>query len=428
MYSSNGAVHMRLKLLGGRTASTGSGNAIADMAVNSGVPAVPATLQFAKFLSWNASDTANRFQGYCFKNTKTSSSVLNSFSNDIQGMVKQINVFLAEMENYATPVGIKAIESKVLRFVDSAEGEIMDTVMKYVDEEIDKIAPNQWPTSETSLAQKGQSVNVTGVIDDVSSLLTELMTVLPSVVSTLKSARTEVSAVATGMDSIFKVFKVNGPPIFVLLADSYKKLWIGYFVLFAIINLSLISYAFWAAGWCKRKEEQQPGSSTDYVPPATFREKCMSCFSCCCACFNCCSSDSYTCLWTVVIIVEIICLLMFVISIVLCLMSGIQTFVLATCAQIYILADTSICTSSLGYVQKWLSTFLDTSVDLDQYCESQYLLTCYLIGAKIKSWVIYECVAAILASMLTFQVIIETAAVFERTKYLKLIDELKGGQ
>merc|ERR1719491_155376 len=107
-----------MRLLGGQapTDSHGPMPSAAERAINSGVPARPETLQFAKWLSWNASDTADRFQHQAFAFQKTSSNAVDSFATQIQGMVKKIQAFIKMMRKYSTPDGIKILEKKVEDF------------------------------------------------------------------------------------------------------------------------------------------------------------------------------------------------------------------------------------------------------------------------------------------------------------------------
>merc|ERR1719316_1733783 len=130
-FGSETAQFLLLHLLGGRTASAGKGssNDPAVAATRTQIPALPATLQFAKWLSWNASHTAKLFNEWSFKYQKTSSNAIDSFATQVQSMVKKIQGFIKMMMKYSTPEGIDQLENTLIDYAE-AQMEAMLLVTK----------------------------------------------------------------------------------------------------------------------------------------------------------------------------------------------------------------------------------------------------------------------------------------------------------
>merc|ERR1719188_1524186 len=88
------------QLLGGAAPSDSGAPTAADQAVQQGVLARPETLEFAKWLSYNASRTAARFQDMCFVYSSASSNAVDSIAAHIQGVVSQTKGFIDMMARY----------------------------------------------------------------------------------------------------------------------------------------------------------------------------------------------------------------------------------------------------------------------------------------------------------------------------------------
>merc|ERR1711988_1316826 len=107
--------------MGGTMASKGKAHANdpATAATKTQIPALPATLQFAKWLSWNATHTAKLFNEWSFKYQKTSSNAIDSFATQVQEMVKKIQGFIKMMMKYSTPEGIDQLENTLIEYAEA---------------------------------------------------------------------------------------------------------------------------------------------------------------------------------------------------------------------------------------------------------------------------------------------------------------------
>lgn len=117
-----------VKLLHGTAASDGGPMDLAMKALAKGVPAKPETLLFAKWLSWNASRDASSFQKQCFVYTGESSSALEAFNTQVQGMVKKISMFIELLKKYATPAAIEHMEDMAADFASHAMEDVFEVV------------------------------------------------------------------------------------------------------------------------------------------------------------------------------------------------------------------------------------------------------------------------------------------------------------
>jgi len=538
LFATEGSKYLLNHLLGGVAASdpTNGAHQKAKRAIDSGVPAVPETLEFAQFLAWNASDVADRFQTLSMDYTSESSSPLDSFANLIQGMVKKITGFTRLMEQYSTPSGIALLESQVQsisvkagddmkkvvskkldKFVRKGAPEIqkgldkaVDEVSKKVGEQVGKVlgtplveamkepiqeivgdalnntqagimigdmledaVSGKLPASKvigTKVAEllnnsindaisqaadlmgnkvdKSESASdryelvqtaeglesfeemeamqndMHGAFDKIATLLRTFIKFLPQATDNLKFARQEVGEAAKVMDSVFANFEVKGPTIFDNIAKLWKVLWTMYFVFLLPMTLGLLYYGFWASGYFGGPKAAIV--TEDDGSPQTFR---MRIFNCCSACGACCTSfhDTQMCFWSFIIIFQIVCLLLFVISVVLCVFAGVKTFLLTGCSQVYLLNDESVCNHTVGLLRSFLDTFYvtDPNSPLDDVCASNQLVTCDVISSKMKSATLYTTVFSFLAALFSFQMIIESACLHTRACYRRSIDSLE---
>mmetsp|Transcript_21481 Transcript_21481/g.49984 ORF Transcript_21481/g.49984 Transcript_21481/m.49984 type:complete len:1062 (+) Transcript_21481:66-3251(+) len=444
---------LRMHILGAFAGMSLSGDDPAQqMAVNSGQPAAPESLVFGARLASNSSATSNTFQKEAFDYSSESSSPLDSFANKIKGMTKKVATFLDLMEQFATPTAIDRLEQQVLDFASGAAKDVIDFITRAIDDNMDKVVaslPDDIISQVNAtlartvsdarqkigvgLVQKDsrnsigarEDFNISAVWTDVTLVLTTLQSILPTVVSNLKQARTDVSSFAATLDSIFKTFQSKGPPIFYKIAKLYKMLWVVYFALFAVLTAAVLFYGLWASGWCGGPQSAATVAEDeeDYERPRTFGDRCRACCNCCDACLRGCH-DSHLCFWSVVILMEIIVLVLFVVAIVLCLLAGIKAFISSGCAQVYLLGDDSICTGVLGSLRRWLLSFLtrDTFLITDA-CQAKTLLTCELIGKKMKTSAIKTTIGSLAASILSFQMIVESAILHERARWRRIFNE-----
>lgn len=124
--------HFLVQLLNGQAAQDGGPLDMAQQALASGVMAKPETLLFAQWLMANATQTANTFQQECFDYTGESSSALDAFNTQVQGMVKKVSGFIDIMKPLATPAGIEKMEQMILDFASNAMHDVFGVVVDQV--------------------------------------------------------------------------------------------------------------------------------------------------------------------------------------------------------------------------------------------------------------------------------------------------------
>jgi hypothetical protein len=436
-YSSKGASRLKHRLLGGRAASSSSTtDPTLDQTVNAGVPARPETLLFASYLQSNASGTSDRLQAMCFQWSQESSSTLNSFANKVSVMADGIITVVELMYDYTTEVGIQTIEDQITNFTESAATDMIDAIMEHIDDELETIIEraDDQALDSLSLLDAGMASHIRSVNKahrsarrtskekvELSSTWTSLINILdaiqlqlPGVVTDMTDARTEVSSVSSNLISIFATFADVGPDILSTIATLYQDVWIAYWVLWVSLTSSTLFYGLWACGWFGGPRMDE---AVEYQPPRTFRERCCVCCDSCMACCRSCH-DSHITFWSVILIVQVIVLILFVMSIVLCLLAGVQAFLGAGCSEIYMLNDNTVCTGILTGIQDFLISFWGTSsIDINDACESTQLLTCRLITDDLATSMVTTTMGSMLAALITFQLLIESAMMHERARF-----------
>jgi hypothetical protein len=152
-----------VKLLHGTAASDGGPLELAEKALAKGVPAAPETLEFARWLSWNASRDSDQFQKQCFNYTGESSSALDAFNTQVQGMVKKISMFIDLLKKYATPAAIEHMDDMAADFASHALEDVFEIV------EVAIISALNGSSSEASTSDMNSSEPVDDISDaDVS--------------------------------------------------------------------------------------------------------------------------------------------------------------------------------------------------------------------------------------------------------------------
>jgi len=418
------------KSLLGTASLLSAGAAVPDAdvqeALNSGVDALPETLEFAKFLSWNATQTAKRFDGYAFDYAQTSSNAMESFADQVKGMVNAVSGFLNTMMDYSTPRGIQDLEDSIMTFVEQAAAEADSVVDKLVDD----AAAEMFSTSEMVQIRAAQGRNASEVVDEVESaaltafsavagLMDKLTSILPTVINDLSFARIQVSAVAEVLETVFTNFAEKGSPIFQLVASLYKTLWTVYFVFFALITLLILFYGFWATGWLGG-----PAQVEDEGPPAatSCKERCLRCVRACNWCMHN-VHNSHLCFWSCILLSEVVVLVMFIVGIILCVLAGVKAFLNVGCAQVYVLGDDTVCFSTLFNLKKWLSTFWDGKTStVDTACDTETLTACKKIMALAMQSLVFTTGGSFAAAIFSFQMLFESASLHEKARWLYLTD------
>mmetsp|Transcript_39147 Transcript_39147/g.92102 ORF Transcript_39147/g.92102 Transcript_39147/m.92102 type:complete len:919 (+) Transcript_39147:117-2873(+) len=423
--SSETSVVLLQALLGGRCAQPAVSSPETTMTVNSGVPAVPKTLEFAAFLASNASSTADRLQLQTFNASGTSSNPLQSFANQVKSLSNKFASVLKLLQRFASPTGFEELVKDLKSFGDKAADEIVPVVEKKLQESSLFASASMVQRLDAESRQRATQEPVAGIWLQASSILTSLAVALPPVISNLKLARREVSSVAMTLESTFGMLKDQGEPAFLDFAVLYRSLWITYFVALSLMTLLLLVYAFWAGGYfsCDRRSSATPvEGELDYVPPSTFRERCAACCRSCCACCRSCQ-DTAMCFWSAIIFAELVALVLFVIAIVLCVLAGVKTFVASGCAQVYMLSDTAICSGMFLRLQDWLSSFTVNGNGPEVVCSTETLTTCEVLAKKMRMSAILTICGSLPAAILTFQMIVEAGVLHERARWRKIVEE-----
>mmetsp|Transcript_130732 Transcript_130732/g.212844 ORF Transcript_130732/g.212844 Transcript_130732/m.212844 type:complete len:1046 (-) Transcript_130732:133-3270(-) len=286
---------------------------------------------------------------------------------------------------------------------------------------------SQHQLSAEALAQLHADIelqaDMSGVWSTIVTVLQALSDFLPQSTKILKFARKEVSEAAKGMDGVFKTFEVKGPAIFDTVSALWSTVWVLYFFLVAPISLGLLFYGFWASGYCGGPKAIE--YEADVPGPKTFMERC---YACCSACNMCLKGyhDTALCFWSFIIFAQVVCLLLFIISLLICILAGVNAFVVAGCSQVYMLADPKVCGQTLQIMVAFLDTFHVNIPGemLEAVCGQEQLLTCQLIEAKMKKAMVYTTTFSFLAAILSFQMLIESALLHERARWRRILDAL----
>jgi len=196
LYSTKGALAMRSTLLGGVSAMSLLQSPSQDAAVCKGQPAAPETLEFAQWLSWNASDTAVRFEEQSFDYSATSSSQSQSLGDKVMGMLEKISGALDTLKEYSSPSGQEKFKDQIFGFSDKAA----DLIVEAFDATMQKLLEEyEWEELWDEYGYKGPEDD-----DDDDSSIIEMTTRAPqesesthTVTSTTSHAR-EYDEVADG--------------------------------------------------------------------------------------------------------------------------------------------------------------------------------------------------------------------------------------
>jgi len=254
--------------------------------------------------------------------------------------------------------------------------------------------------------------------------LQQLQNILPIAIDTLQGASAQVSSLAANLDSIFEGFAQKGPEIFDSIASYWNIIWGLYFGFFGALTLGILYYGFWASGYFGGP--QPFANPQESEPPADLMGRitvtCRQCYHCFTGCH-----DSDLCFWSCILLMQVLILVIFIISLVLCILAGVKAFIIAGCAQIYMLGDPTICMETLATLRNWLADFSVGDVvgeSLDGMCGSQSLLTCQLISERMAQSTVLTTVFSFLAVILNMQLLIESACLHERAKWMRQLNTL----
>jgi len=416
LFASPSAQTLYQDLLGKPVAAAEPPDPDVDGVVNSGTLAKPETLEFAAFLAANASQFADSFQEMSFEYAGTSSSALDSFGTMFQGMLKKITGFLNLMKKYATPRGIENLEGQVQEFLDNAVDDVVLSVQRIIVDSANKAGiVDSVHDAQNAVSNAAKNVESSGVFSMILDVQGVMNSILPTVVENMKFARKEVSAISQTLDSIFSIFSAKGPPIFEWVTSLHHTIFTMYYVLFMVLTPSVLFYAFWATGWFGGEHEP-----LEYQAPRSFGDRCRVC---CSSCLSCVKSvhDSNLCFWSVLLLLQVVILLMFIFSILLVIVSGVQALLSAGCGEIYLLGDPSICNNTLGLVRKFLTTFMP---GISDPCSDSKLVTCQYIGSELTTILLMTVGGSMVAAILSFQLLVESARMHEMERWKRMLQEV----
>mmetsp|Transcript_17975 Transcript_17975/g.41960 ORF Transcript_17975/g.41960 Transcript_17975/m.41960 type:complete len:1056 (+) Transcript_17975:161-3328(+) len=263
--------------------------------------------------------------------------------------------------------------------------------------------------------------SISGSWSTVVSTLSSVARLLPASTGILKFARLEVSKLTHRLQNVFVPFQQTGPRIFDTIAWYWRALWCTYFVLMFTLLMGILFYAFWTSGFFGGPVEAE---LSEQLPPRpiTWRDRLSTCWSGCTSCMRD-SHDWHLALWSLIILMQVLVLLLFVVSLVLCILAGVKAFVHTGCAQVYILTDKLVCGESMKTIKSWLDSFYvtDALLPVEQACEENHLLTCSLISDRMQLSMLFTTIFSFLAVVLTMQIVIDTAVRHERARWHRIL-------
>eukprot|EP00933_Yihiella_yeosuensis_P061235 TRINITY_DN6403_c1_g4_i1.p1 TRINITY_DN6403_c1_g4~~TRINITY_DN6403_c1_g4_i1.p1 ORF type:complete len:882 (+),score=170.98 TRINITY_DN6403_c1_g4_i1:75-2720(+) len=420
LYQANASRTLRKVLLGGVAAAAKGFDPDAVAAIGKGQLARPETLSFAKELASNATATSFARAQECFTYSASSSGALDSIANVVEGMITKTQNFLELMSKYASTDGIQKLEQKASEFGNLMAQDVTDVSMQYVEAELDSIRCRMGKLDFCKKAteeNKDLSLELSGASVFLTSTLTELKSALPVVVTNLKSARKEVSVVSATLNSFMLVLGLKAPPLFDMISKYYMHFWIVYFAFFFLFTSGLTYFGFWANGYFGGP---QTSSDTAGSSSSSSSGRFRTCVTGCFACFRGCS-DSHFWFWSLLLLMQACVLLLFALSMVICLMTGVQAFVNAGCSRIYILNDEQVCTTAVKGVQFFLRTF-GFDEDIGMTCHSKSLMTCDIIRDQVPKAFLFAGVGSVLASLFSFEMLMDSSVKYERMRCQVLLE------
>merc|ERR1719359_1068669 len=252
-------------LLGDVTGKQSKPSADVLAVTKGGKMALPVTLKWKVLLVDNATQTSQMFQKFAFDYAKTSSNPIDNFANQIQAFIKKVEQFLDLMMDYTTPKGIHNIHLKIEDFLKRAEDDVQSVVDRILNTVMDEEGNLAEPGAVSALAvgsSKEHGIVMT-IFHTIKDLLDMMKSFLPTVITDIKFAKKEVSAVASTLKSIFSIFKAKGMALFNEIASIYASIWTTYYLIFVFLTSFVLFYAFWAYDWFKPDvhEVRQPSDN-----------------------------------------------------------------------------------------------------------------------------------------------------------------------
>jgi len=444
LWSSNGSLVLRAALLGGSPASNPNSTRIVQQTVKSGTPAANSTLQFAEWLSWNASATSAELLAMFFDHELTLHNPLDPVDARMQSVIAKTKQFLSLVSNYSHPQGIKRLERLLENFTHDATVDLIHVLDAYVDKAPLPHRRNKTRKLPTSQLQKGMipssavkngddlydglasrqvmPSSTNGTWLTLVSYLGEIQRTLPTVIDSLSYARREVSSFASELRTIFRMLKQKGSPIFNRVSRLHRGLWVTYYILFVLLTLCIVFYAFWSSGWFGGPVVRTTGNSQ--LRPVTMKEHCQACWICCSMCFRQIQDNDIT-FWSITLFLEVVVLALFIVALISCMTAGLQAFLRSGCSQVYVLSDSMVCSELFTSVQSFLGSFwADRPGSIEAICDTEMLLICGALGRQMGGPLVLLLAGGVLASLFTLLMIIESANLHEKTKWKRIYEHM----
>jgi len=187
------------------------------------------------------------------------------------------------------------------------------------------------------------------------------------------------------------------------------------------LHCYLLYYGFWAGGFFGGPSPLGAAEEGSAEAPKSFKERVSLCMDSCSVCMKK-YHDTELCFWSVILLAQVIVLILFILSILLCAVAGIKAFLLAGCTQMYILGDEDVCREELGNVRRFLSSFFirDAMEPLYGACGDNNLLTCQLITHKMIASGVLTTVFSVLGTLFGLQLVVNSAILHEQARWRRL--------
>jgi hypothetical protein len=312
-------------------------------------------------------------------------------------MIKRVWQFLQMVLKYASPHGIQTMEELVEDFVRKAPDELVGIAHDLANK----------PWSNTTVMEFG-------VWPRLRAFLTDLQGLLPNVVSAMEAARGGVLSVSGSLSNNMEALHAQAP-IFDKSAKIANASFAGYFVMWLFVTLGITAFNFRVSGFLGGTELDV---DKEYGPPQTLQQRLRVCFSGAATCFKNCTLDNPLFFWSVLLLVDILILISFYVCLTLCVAVAIGTYAQSGCAQLYILGDETVCSEAMGVMRKMLNFLSGYPYYISEdACVHHYLMTCQVFTRELAGQGVLTYFAGLFASIFSFNLLVESANLYERARW-----------
>mmetsp|Transcript_59468 Transcript_59468/g.186405 ORF Transcript_59468/g.186405 Transcript_59468/m.186405 type:complete len:398 (+) Transcript_59468:2-1195(+) len=370
----------------------------AARAVQKGYPASPEVLQFAQWLASNASRNAAMMTSKCLDYSARVSQHVQGLLGKMEGLPQHVHSVLRLMNGLASREAIGDIMATVDGFRANATEELVAICDRLV---------NATPSIE---------VPANSTWAKVSRILRDIEAILPGVIELLEVAQMRTAGFSSSLSSTFEAMEDKLPLGFHLGARVWMMIWVGYYVFFLVVDAVMLVWILWVSGVMAKVAKER---EEEYQPPQTLGERLQVCWAGCNACLRARCVDGKLCFWSLLIFIELFVFVAFLVSLLLSVLALVKVFIHAGCNQLYMLGDGVVCTEVMANVKFWLTTFLNRDFLTPMtVCDERQLMTCNLISKDLLKSSALTVVGGFLGSFFTFQVILESAVLHERARWV----------